>query len=135
MGMLLLKQITLTDCFKTCLAMLLHCPRESVTDAAEGTNEKWDWLAIQKWLSIYHNKQLIMFDLRDGCLHNVYDDVIGIFMGPSPRDPENMTHAVVAKWTGHEIKVFHDPHPDNTGIKYDRFDQCSLAFLVDLYKV
>lgn len=109
------------DCFRTCVASILGC--ESPTDVPNASETYNDTLWLQKfniWLSGKYGLALMRLD---------YDHIIGfidspdtllIINGPSPRF-EGKSHSCVGmtKVNGNSItvEVFHDPHPDNTGLK------------------
>ena len=104
------------DCLPACLASIFEIPIEDIPHF----NNTADWWGTMiAWLNgrgfaLWQSPSPITYPTSPLC----------IVSGKSPRDPENVTHAVVGR--GRSLprypkgepmwEVVHDPHPDGTGI-------------------
>lgn len=95
------------NCYSACIASLMD--KDSAEDVIQIVkyydNDRWvgiflRWLACKGWIAYPINS------------HNVAKkDEFYIVIGKSPRHPTD-THVCIYQ----NGKLFHDPHPDNTGI-------------------
>jgi hypothetical protein len=100
----------LGDCWRCCIASLLHLPAEAVPNFVEEGAGRW-WTATQRWLG-ERGLAMVLVDL-DGCKHHplMPSGSFCIGSGPSPRGDHG--HCVIVD---EGLNVVHDPHPSRAGL-------------------
>jgi hypothetical protein len=98
----------LGDCWRCCIASLLHLPASSVPNFVE--DDRW-WEATQAWLA-ERGLGMMLVDL-EGCERYplMPEGVLCIGSGPSPRG--DWRHSVIVD---EGLEVMFDPHPSRAGL-------------------
>lgn len=103
--------ITNGNCFATVIATLIEVEVKDVPAVEEVFKSNNKPNENKKWVNIMQEYLNSKGYLWGGLDEHLMNDELYIAVGPSPRG--NFNHCVIYK----NGKLFHDPHPDNTGLK------------------
>jgi hypothetical protein len=114
------------NCFTACTASILELPLESIPNVCVlGT----DWFdAFLFWCGTIGFSYVELI----GEYRKMTDGQLCVVSGKSPRG--DFGHCVVGRFEDGDIKIIHDPHPDNTGLDGE-IEQYGLFIPVDPIKL
>jgi len=104
------------NCMNACIASMLDLSIKDTPDF--GWGDDW-WTKMRLWLREYGYSPLEFrwpVEQAESDVHIFPNDgQICWAVGKSPRG--NFKHAILVKWEDGDWRVYHDPHPDKSGLE------------------